>query len=71
MKVEVENYPKVSLGCGTLILIALIVLMFSKGPDYETRQNIERLNNRMIQIQQEIRELNNSINELKEMIRKK
>ncbi len=33
----------VSLGCGTLILIALIVLIFSRGGTEELRQDIRNL----------------------------
>lgn len=50
-----SNQP-VSLGCGTLILIALIVLIFSNANDDEERQ-IRELRSDVQALTEEIREM--------------
>ena len=54
-----QQSNKVQLGCGTLILIALIVLLFSSG----NRGSIEKLEN-------EIRGLRSQVEELKSAVDK-
>lgn len=41
---------QVSLGCGTLILIALIVLLFSGGGVDEVKREIESLRSEIVQL---------------------
>ncbi len=52
----------VSLGCGSLILIALIVMIFSnRGPSQES---IERLNRTINRLEQKVEDLQNDIERL-------
>jgi outer membrane murein-binding lipoprotein Lpp len=47
--------PKVQLGCGTLILIAIIVMIFSGGNDNrKLRKEIEQLNEKVDRIEQKL-----------------
>ena len=56
-----EKNNKVSLGCGTLILIALIVLLFSNP-------GISDLEDEVNELRSEIRELNTNIERLESKI---
>jgi hypothetical protein len=51
---DVVRDQKVQLGCGTLIIIALIVLFFSRGDTKE--------------VEQEVRGLRSEVNELRRVI---
>lgn len=47
--------PKVQLGCGTLILIAIIVIIFSdRGEDRKLRRSIEELNAKVDRLEKKI-----------------
>ena len=47
--------PKVQLGCGTLLLIALIVMIFSgRGSNRELKGEIEELNTKIDRLEQKI-----------------
>jgi hypothetical protein len=47
--------PKVQLGCGTLILIALIVMLFSDGgSNRKLRKEIEALNAKIDRLEKKI-----------------
>ena len=52
-----ENSQKVGLGCGTLILIAIIVLIFGNAGSEELSQDIQ-------QLRQEVRQLSGSVERL-------
>lgn len=72
MKFEFKNSPRASLGFSSLILIALIVLIFSnsKGPDKKTLEQLNRLNNKIFELQQDIRGLQTSVDQLQALIKK-
>jgi hypothetical protein len=55
----------VSLGCGTLILIALIVLIFSRGGDSEIKSEISSLRTEVNELRQAIETQNNLLKELR------
>ncbi|HUP64385.1 MAG TPA: hypothetical protein VM557_03795 [Thermoanaerobaculia bacterium] len=47
--------PKVQLGCGTLLLIALIVMIFSgRGSERELKREIQELNAKIDRLEQKI-----------------
>lgn len=49
---------RVHLGCGTLIVIAIIVAMFSGGrSDSRQRRQLEQMNDRLDRIEQKLDEL--------------
>ncbi len=57
-----ERDNKVSLGCGTLILIAIIVLIFSgSGTNRQLRDEMNQLKNAVANLQNEIKSLQRTI----------
>ncbi len=55
---EQPNRDKVSLGCGTLIIIALIVMFLSGGRDTkEMRTQLEAMNQKLDRLEKKIDEL--------------
>ena len=54
----------VSLGCGTLILIALIVVFFSRPGTDELEREIERLRGEVGQLRESIEELRQDVRQL-------
>ncbi|MGC6464753.1 MAG: hypothetical protein ACON38_19500 [Akkermansiaceae bacterium] len=53
-----EQDHKVSLGCGTLILIAIIVLIFgNKGTNEEVEKRVERIESKLDEIQEQLDQL--------------
>ena len=60
-----SNQPqevKASLGCGTLILIAIIVILFSGQKDHdELEDHIDQLTNEVQKLQGEISALRNDL----------
>jgi len=52
-----ENSQKVGLGCGTLILIAIIVLIFGNAGSEELTQEVQ-------QLRQEVAQLNSAVQRL-------
>jgi len=53
---------KVQLGCGTLIIIALIVMFFSGGRDSkELRKSVDELNSKVDRLEQKIDDLSKSV----------
>lgn len=54
----------VSLGCGTLILIALIVLIFGRGGDDELKKKIQTLTTEVKQMHQAVDAQNSLLKEL-------
>ena len=68
----VERGP-VSLGCGTLILIALIVLFFSSHPDNNLeniRPELQRLQNQVSGLRDAIRDQTREIATLQQQIKR-
>ena len=49
-----ENKEKASLGCGTLILVALIVLIFSRGSDDEVKSAVRDLDRKLTHIMEHL-----------------
>ena len=49
-----ENKQNTTLGCGTLILVALIVLIFSRGSDDEVKQAVKTLDAKMTLIMEHL-----------------
>jgi septal ring factor EnvC (AmiA/AmiB activator) len=58
----IVNSQKVSLGCGTLILIALIVLIFS-------REGVDKVEKEVRALRQEVAELKESVQAQTEQIK--
>lgn len=58
-----------SLGCGTLILIALIVLIFSRQNNDELNQEIKGLETEVVQLKQAVEEQTNQIKQLRESLK--
>jgi len=55
MELKTDQTPKVQLGCGTLILIALIVLMFSgRGETKKLQSTIDELNAKVDRLEKKI-----------------
>ncbi len=57
-----EKSQTASLGCGTLILIALIVLFFSGGPARELQQDVKRLHAEVNSLQTDVRSMKSTLN---------
>lgn len=63
-----QNVQKVQLGCGTLILIALIVMIFSAhGHDAD---NVGALQSDLQNLQTEVRQLRGDLLDLKQAVKK-
>ena len=45
---------KVELGCGTLVIIAIIVMLFSGGKDRKLRNKVDELNRKIDRLEQKI-----------------
>jgi outer membrane murein-binding lipoprotein Lpp len=61
---ETKTDSKVQLGCGTLIIIAIIVMMFSGGQESkELKESIDALNAKVERLEQKIDELSKRIPE--------
>jgi outer membrane murein-binding lipoprotein Lpp len=58
-----DKNQKVSLGCGTLILIALIVMIFSNASTDDVQKEVNELRS-------EVRELNSKVEQLESKIDK-
>lgn len=63
-----QSVQKVQLGCGTLILIALIVLFFSNG-GLNRRVDTSQLESDVQQLRSEVRELKQTINDQTEQLK--
>lgn len=62
---EGNRSDQVTLGCGSLILIALIVIIFSGGRDKEIAKDVKELRSEVQSLQTEIKGLKQSVDELK------
>lgn len=59
---ETNSNNKVQLGCGTLIIIAIIVAMFSGGQESkELKESVDALNAKVERLEQKIDELSRRI----------
>lgn len=55
MELKSDQSPKVQLGCGTLILIALIVMIFSgRGQQTALQETVQQLNSKLDRLEQKI-----------------
>lgn len=59
---DTKSDNKVQLGCGTLIIIAIIVAMFSGGRESrELQESVDALNTKVERLEQKIDELSKKI----------
>ena len=63
-----ESNQKVSLGCGTLILIALIVMIFSGTPNRDIKQELQQLQTEIRSLQSMVEAQRASIQKLQRTI---
>jgi len=58
MMADISTNSQVSLGCGTLIIIALIVMFFSGGRDTkDMRTQLEAMNQKLDRLEKKIDDL--------------
>lgn len=67
---ESGQTQRVSLGCGTLILIGIIVLIFSSGHNEKTVKELSSLRTEISQLQQTVEKQTHEITVLQEKIEK-
>lgn len=67
-KVRLVQGQEVSLGCGTLILIALIVLIFGRGNTNELERQVDALRTDVQQLRTTIEEQSQQIQELRKQL---
>ena len=63
-----ESNQKVSLGCGTLILIALIVMIFSGTPNRDIKRELQQLQTEVRSLQSMVEAQRASIQKLQRTI---
>ena len=56
-----EDSQKVGLGCGTLILIAIIVLIFGNAGNEELSQDIQQLRQQVAQLNTSVQRLESAL----------
>lgn len=62
---EQSTDTKVQLGCGTLIIIALIVMIFSGGDDArEVREQLQDVSRQLTQLEKKVDELSRKLDRL-------
>lgn len=68
-----ENNQKVSLGCGTLILIALIVMIFSHKPktDPVILNKLDNIHREVSELKFQVRNLQDSVEVMKQILNKR
>ncbi len=68
-----ENNQKVSLGCGTLILIALIVMIFSHKPktDPVILTKLDNIDREVSELKFQVRNLQDSVEVMKQFLNKR
>lgn len=68
-----ENNQKVSLGCGTLILIALIVMIFSHKPktDPAILIKLDNIHREVSELKFQVRNLQDSVEVMKQILNKR
>jgi septal ring factor EnvC (AmiA/AmiB activator) len=70
-KLSREQSRTVSLGCGTLLLIALIVAVFSRSNTHDVDEKLDALRNDVKQLQKSIDGQTQQIRELTELLKKR
>jgi hypothetical protein len=66
-----ERTHKVTLGCGTLILIALIVMLFSNAGSRGTGQELENLANKVNELKRSVDAQTEQIRRIEELLKKR
>lgn len=61
---ENGNSNGVTLGCGSLILIALIVIIFSGGSSKEVKEEVKKLQAQVQTLQTDVKALQKSVDDL-------
>jgi HAMP domain-containing protein len=69
-RVRLAKGQEVSLGCGTLILIAIIVLMFSRGGIGELENEVRRLRSEIGDLKRSVEAQTDQIKALQDKIDK-
>jgi hypothetical protein len=69
-RVHLAEGQEVSLGCGTLILIALIVLIFGRGGSGEIERELQRLRTSVDEMKKSVEEQSAQIKALREKLDK-
>ena len=64
MQNDTANDQKATLGCGSLILIALIVIIVSKGRSEEIEKDLQRIESKIDQQGREIASLRQKVEQL-------
>jgi hypothetical protein len=67
-RLTTDRYPPASLGCGTLIIIALIVVFFSNAGSQKTEAEFTRLRNQVEELKRSVDAQTDQIRGLKELI---
>jgi len=57
--------PKVGLGCGTLILIALIVLILGNAGSADNEEEFKKLNKKLDSIESTIKDLKRDLSKIR------
>jgi len=65
-----DNNGKASLGCGTLILIALIVMFFAGGDDVRMHKKADDLQKSINDLNKKVDNLTTELEEIKRLIEK-
>jgi hypothetical protein len=70
-KLSSEHTQKATLGCGTLILIALIVAIFSQSGSRDVERDVEGLRRDVQELKKSIDAQSEQIRELRDMFKKR
>ena len=65
---DIDRSQQVSLGCGTLILIALIVLIFGRGHNDEVEREVQNLSSTIRQLQTAVESQGDQIKALRQTL---
>jgi hypothetical protein len=68
-RLTTDRYPAASLGCGTLIIIALIVALFSNAGYQRTAMELTSLRNQVEELKRSVDAQTDQIRGLKELIK--
>jgi len=67
-RLTTDRYPAASLGCGTLVIIALIVAIFSNAGNRNTAEQLTSLRNQVEELKKSVDVQTDQIRALKELI---
>lgn len=70
-RVRLVHGQEVSLGCGTLILIAIIVMIFSRGGINDLEREVERLRSDIRELKSAVDNQTNQLKTLQEKLEKR